>query len=260
MRQVLFVFASCLSLTVAGAATFDPVGVQYDLYCVAQGAALSDPNCTGTPTSFTVLDKTFSGITANIVSFGGLYNPQAPFGFGDLSLQFGTVDGNAGLRVGGLIQAKATATVPSSIIDVNFGYTVTAPAALIKDLYMGFNGQCVFNNAIGDCGTTITETVTDGNTVVAQVVVTNPPPNSNLIVHVDPLDGAPYRSLNVQKDIAVTASWTGAAGTGLNSYVQGSISFIDQAWSQVPEPGFYGLLACGMSGLLFFARRRRSAL
>jgi hypothetical protein len=50
-----------------------------------------------------------------------------------------------------------------------------------------------------------------------------------------------------------------ANGLNAGADVSANLSVIDQYVSQVPEPGFYGALALGLSGLTFLVRRRRRA-
>lgn len=191
------------------------------LSLLAVGTASATPiNTAGL--SITVGDKTFSNFTCNIIG-GGLFGPAT----------CGTIDvtGIATDPLGLRFQSGFAATSNSNV-DVLLGYKVTVnnPSQKINAIDLLFNGS-FFGLAV----TSVTETAFSGATPVGQVSVSNPPLK---LFDTMPLTGA-FSTLNIMKDILLLAG-NGGLGT---------ISFIDQRFHQVPEPGTLALVGLVLVGL-----------
>lgn len=172
--------------------------------------------------SITVGDKTFSNFTCNVVG-GGLFGPAS----------CATIDVTGlGTDPLGLRFQSGFAAGSNSNVDVLLGYTVTVnnPAQRINAIDLSFNGS-FFGLAV----TSVTETAFSGITNVGQVQVSNPP----LVLSATmPLTGS-FSTLNIMKDILLLAGNGGLA----------TISFIDQRFHQVPEPGTLALVGLVLVGL-----------
>lgn len=180
---------------------------------LAVGTAAADP-ITTTGLTVVVGDKTFSNFTCSITS-GGTTSPT-------LCSQInvaGIFTDPLGLRFSSGFTASS-----SSFIDVLIGYdvTVTDPALKISAIDLAFNGTQLFGLPI----VSVTETAFSGATIVGNTFVAAPSPLQATVA----LSGT-FSSLSISKDIVIS-SGVGEAGT---------ISFIDQRFHQVPEPGTLGL-------------------
>jgi|GEM_PF-2451346 len=155
----------------------------------------------------------------------------------------------------GYLTLDSNSSLPAVAADVRLGYYVKTDTGLplIKDIHQHFNA------AISGFGSNVSvkEQVYTGpqgtligqSTLIANVNdVVDPPGEADQNDILDLID-APYSQVYVEKDIQLFAVKGGLAG----------ISIEDQGISQVPEPGFYGALALGLSGLVLAFRRRSAA-
>ncbi len=181
--------------------------------------------------SILVVDKLFDNFTFSVSGTGGyIANPAAidvaPVSMGD----------EIGIRFAGLLAARSN-LVPDSAVTVTIGYDVTVvdPKLWIHDISLVFNGMATDPTGYAR----VTETVYYGNTPVGSASVTTPSPLND---H-DLFDGA-FKKLHVEKTIEL---YGGARGFT-------TISFIDQTFSQIPEPATVALL--GLALPLLRLRRR----
>ena len=145
-------------------------------------------------------------------------------------------DGNFGIRFqGGFLD-----TVSVGASDAVIEFTVSADSAIITDAVLGGNPDLLGGTGLAAVTETFLPQVTNGsisvfdNGTVEQL--------RERIVFDSPL-----QTLNVQKDINLNAE-AGGAGAAM--------SFIDQTFSQVPEPATFAGLLFGLLGLLGYRRRR----
>jgi len=197
--------------------------------------------------SLTIGDKVFSG-------FG--YTPssgEAPLAsnitVGQIPPAGTDALGNVGIRFGmaGFDTPNGTPT------DFLITYTVTAPSALLTDIHLFSNLSIAGTPAPGDSPFGhIVETINAaGNPQIAQINNTVTPTSSSLSATATFNPPGPYTTLFVTKDIELFST------PGANV----TVSFIDQSFSQVPEPSAWLLtgleLSCGC--VLVFGRRLRAA-
>ena len=187
------------------------------------------------PQTITNGDKVFGNFSCSIV-IDQVANPE------DCSsikvLTGSDSSGNLGIVFQAAFNAISTADFGAGSVDFLIGYTVTAPAPLITDIHMIFNGAIT-----GTGHTNVTETVTAGG-VVGQISVNNPPP---VLESSADLTGGPYTSVSVSKDILLTSGPNGSA----------AMSFVGQYFSQVvPEPASFVLLGTLLTGVAFLRKRK----
>ena len=155
----------------------------------------------------------------------------------------------------GYLALASGSSLPAVAADVRLGYYVKTANGLplIKDIHQHFNA------AISGFGSNVSVkeqvytspqgTLIGQSLLIADVNdVVDPPGEADQNDILD-LIGAPYSQVYVEKDIQLYAVKGGLA----------AISIEDQGISELPEPGFYGALALGLSGLVLAFRRRSAA-
>jgi len=158
------------------------------------------------------------------------------------------VFGNFGIRFGlaGFDTPNTTAT------DFILTYAVTAPSALLRDIHLVSNLSIAGTPAAGDTPFgNISETIRaqGAGDAVAQINNNVTPASSSLTATATFNPSGPYTTLFVTKDVELFST-PGAITT---------VSFIDQAFSQVPEPSSLVLLGLGGLGLIGYTWRHRRA-
>jgi len=195
--------------------------------------------------SITVGDKVFSdfGYTPNSgqapLASAISVNPIPPAGtdaFGNFGIRFG---------LAGFDTPDNVAT------DFLLTYTVStlSGAPLITDVHLASNLAIAGTPATGDnpFGNIVETISAPGIGQIAQISNAATTTSSSLSAVAGFIPPGPYTSLRVTKDVQLFST-PGAIAT---------VSFIDQAFSQVPEPGSLMLLGLGGLGLVGFAWRRR---
>jgi hypothetical protein len=127
--------------------------------------------------------------------------------------------------------------------DMLLSYDVSAGTSNpVNDIRLVFNGTAVGSHS----GANIVETLSSNGTPVSSANVFAIAGGTTQLV--DTQTFAPQTSFTVDKDILVKAGSGGMA----------TISFINQEFSVVPEPGSLVLIGSGLMGLLAFGRKRKS--
>lgn len=116
---------------------------------------------------------------------------------------------------------------------------------LISDVHLRYNGAY-----LGSGYSEVVETVLDFDTdaVLGQIMVNNPPP----VLEAGFDLAEPTTKITVIKDVQIIGDDAGHRRLSEN---RASISFIDQTFSQIPEPGTVLLVAAGIFGLCLTGRR-----
>jgi hypothetical protein len=254
-------FLTTFFLVAVGSASADG----YDLYELVNGTIV-DAQCTvGAVTHgcFIVGDKQFvfdaatltGGPAGTVVPAPGL----APGYFSVIPLLTGNL---YGFEIHGTLSAISTGGV-TSVIDLAIAYTVatTSGLPLITDLHAALNGGCEIVSGAGGCVIKANETAVNASALTVNgivsggnVLTTNPLSVNLGNSPVTDLFISPQSFIRVSKDISVQA-----ISVGGTSIVAADLSVVDQYVSQTPEPGFYGALALGLSGLTLVVRRRKHA-
>lgn len=171
-----------------------------------------------------------------------LFNAFTFIKSGDFPVNFGADDinvigiqdgsGNFGIRFQGGISPNLGG---SGDIFLTYTVLVLAPNTFISDLHLAYTGGVV--------SAVIEQAFADGNpNPVAHLEVSNPSPVFDAQANVTP----PQVQLHIEKDIFVRSLTEEPA----------TIFYIDQTFSQVPEPSTITLLLAGLLGILTLARRR----
>ena len=234
-RQLRKTFvALCLFLSVWGTAAWDATCSAATI--IGTPVALSTlvvPNGT-----ITVGDKTFTNFTYN-------FTGDMPPAINVNVIPITDDAGNFGIRFQGAF--IDTTGVPGGS-DALITYTVTAgDGRLISDAHIEGNPT-----RLGTLGSiSVTETFLPLNQVPPYRMTIYDDQNLGTKL-VDNTVFTPIKSLNVQKDILALAK--------LPNEPQGpqtvTMSFVDQTFSQIPEPTAALLMLCGVMGFGFIGRRR----
>jgi len=156
--------------------------------------------------------------------------------------------GNFGIRFG----LAGFDTPNTAATDFILTYTVTAPSALLTDIHLVSNLSIAGTPAPGDTPFgNIVETIrAEGQPQIAQINNSVTATSSSLSAQATFNPAGPYTTIFVTKDVELFST-PGAITT---------VSFIDQAFSQVPEPSAWLLtgleISCGC--VLVFSRRLRA--
>jgi hypothetical protein len=252
-------FAAFFLLAVASASA-----TSYDLFALVNGTAVGAQCVVGSVTvgCFTVGDKKFVFDAASL-SGSGIITPPPPLAAGQFSVTALQTGNLYGFEIIGALGATGIGT-STSAVDLGLSYTVqtTSGQALMTDLHAALNGSCSVIVPAGVCLVQATETAVNasagtvnGIATGGNVLVTNPLVVNLANTPVTDLFLANQSIIRVTKDIVVKG-----IGLAPGAVVSADLSVIDQYVSQVvPEPGFYGALALGLSGLMLVRRRRRAA-
>jgi hypothetical protein len=192
-------------------------------------------------------DKTFSNFNYTSAS-GGLVDPSA----------ISVLTINPRPLVYGLeFQAAWSNPTPNTTLDGLLSYTVTSSGNPIIDAELYGNPDVVggAGNTPGTGLMSITESLINpsNNTVVGKLNIHDSASyvpgqgTTHNSVSDDHIYFAPIYQLSVKKDMMFR-----------NSGLEPTLSFVDQTYSQVPEPGTIGMLiGSGIPGLMLLIRKRR---
>jgi len=197
--------------------------------------------------SLTVGDKVFSqfGYTAN----GGDAPLASDITVGQIPPSGTDAFGNFGIRFG-----LGGFDSPGDNIATDFliTYTVTAPSALLTDIHLTSNLSFVepHNPASNAFGNIVESINALGNPQIAQINNSLTGTSSSLSALATFNPAGPYTTLFVTKDVELFSTPDAIV----------TVSFIDQSFSQIPEPSAWLLtgleLSCGC--VLIFGRRLRA--
>lgn len=188
--------------------------------------------------SCTIDDKTFSTFGYSSTAFGGASAvPDSGVNvipcLGNTGPAQCVLDMPAG-EEGFIFTAPWSTPVSGESLDAAITYKITTTGAIVDalNLFGGFGGS-------GTGGATVDETA---SAFPGSLHLVFPPGSTSS----DSITFAPVSTVTVTKDIAVTAGTSGS----------GSLSLVENGWSQIPEPRSVALLCVGLLGLMGVARRR----
>ncbi len=191
-------------------------------------------------------DKTFSNFNYTSAS-GGLVDPSA----------ISVLTINPRPMVYGLeFQGAWSNPTPSTTLDGLLSYTVTSSGSPIIDAELYGNPDMVdgAGNTAGTGLMSITESLINpsNNVVVGKLSIHDSASyapgqgTTHNSISDDHIYFAPIYQLNIKKDMMFR-----------NSGLEPTLSFVDQTYSQVPEPGTIGMLiGSGVPGLMLLIRKR----
>jgi len=149
-------------------------------------------------------------------------------------------DGHFGLRFEGDFRDLASSAGASDAL-LSFTVTATAEGFFIVDAHLAGDPQLESEQG----SISVTETF-DFDPELRLTIFDDEEAGQQ---SVDWADFEPVKSIQVTKDIFALASSSSGEG-------EASLSFVDQTFSQVPEPGTAALLVVGLTGLGWLGRRR----
>jgi|GEM_PF-1060278 len=156
-------------------------------------------------------------------------------------------DGKVKIRFQGAFMDVYDLVGGQTASDATISFRVTAgPGQLISGVLLAANTAVLGDPMTAQGSASVVETFLEDIADVSLGVFDIKPGSKLLMDSVE--FPQHYQSLNVQKDILLSAATLGTLAT---------VSFIDQTFTQVPEPAGLILLMTGLCGVLAFRWRRR---
>jgi len=260
MKRLLFVSVLFVVMSFSAFAT------QYDLYCLTVGAC--------GPKSFTDAETlgtaTFSDFTVTASSVpSGDGNPTTPLtSQHEIVLNTPSGTGYPGFYTSGDNLTATAYPNSTTTYTLDLDYLVSGTSPWASDVEGSFQANCSSGGgATGVCAASMTETVyaatgpITGPTIGSQLgtftISGSAPIGSVISVPVTGMGGtafAPQSEIYIEKVITVLAHDT---DTSPNNSITAGVTVFDQIIT--PEPGFYGLVACGLSALFMIKRKRHQS-
>jgi hypothetical protein len=215
----------------------------------SQAVTLADliNHTNGSNGTITSGDKVFSGFSYS-VSGTGLVDAS------NVNVNPITLNGNFGLQ----FQAGWNNPNSGTTTDALLGFVVTAPGPLIVDdellgnpYTLAGSGTNSLTGSVSIVETAINPSnVTISSLSIQDSAVYNPTTGNTTHTTISDdhslFSATPYTSLTISKDMQFR-----------NGGLEPTLSYVDQTFSQVPEPGVLGmLLSSGIAGSLFLLRRK----
>jgi hypothetical protein len=232
-------------------------GLQATPVCATSGtyATLIAYNADG---GCTIADKTFSDFTFSPTASGGATALSSSGA--DVSY---TVEDSPSANAYGFLFAAPLAAGPGQTNDLLISYdvSVTSGPSLINDAQSTISGMADSVISGGFATASIAETVCLGHVIAgcttstslgSDIVSTNGTPVTGPATSTANFNPG-YQTVGILKDIDLFG------GTGYAT-LSGFSNTVSQTVPDVPEPGFYGVLAGGIGAVLMFARRRKKTL